>query len=114
MDILHSAGDALWLILDVHRLGFLFLGVVMGLCLGILPGIGGVAGTALLLPFTYSLDASTAMALCKSCLLSSAAPRPGARPSRRFISALSIAEASSASRAETSFVSMRTPSRSCA
>ena len=63
MDILHSAGEALWLILDIHRLGFLFLGVMMGLCLGILPGIGGVAGTALLLPFTYSLDTSTAMAL---------------------------------------------------
>src|SRR4029079_3851151 len=31
--------------------------------LGILPGIGGVAGTALLLPFTYSLDPPTAMAL---------------------------------------------------
>src|SRR5205814_4758648 len=35
----------------------------MGLCLGILPGIGGVAGTALLLPFTYAMDAPTAMAL---------------------------------------------------
>src|SRR5690242_9097288 len=35
----------------------------MGLCLGILPGIGGVAGTALLLPFTYSMDAPSAMAL---------------------------------------------------
>ncbi|MDE2476685.1 MAG: tripartite tricarboxylate transporter permease [Alphaproteobacteria bacterium] len=63
MDILHSAGEALLIILDPHRLGFLFLGVSMGLCLGILPGIGGVAGTALLLPFTYALDASTAMAL---------------------------------------------------
>ena len=42
MDILHSAGDALLIILDPHRLGFLFLGVSMGLCLGILPGIGGV------------------------------------------------------------------------
>src|SRR5579864_3301525 len=49
--------------MDPHRLGFLFLGVSMGLCLGILPGIGGVAGTALLLPFTYALDTPTAMAL---------------------------------------------------
>src|SRR5262245_48750 len=36
---------------------------MMGLCLGILPGIGGVAGTALLLPFTYAMDPPTAMAL---------------------------------------------------
>src|SRR5712672_4772497 len=42
---------------------FLLLGVCMGLCLGILPGIGGVAGTAMLLPFTYAMDAPTAMAL---------------------------------------------------
>ena len=42
---------------------YLFAGVCMGLALGILPGIGGVAGTALLLPFTYNLDAPTAFAL---------------------------------------------------
>src|SRR4051812_50083107 len=35
----------------------------MGLCLGILPGIGGVAGTALLLPFTYGMDPPPARAL---------------------------------------------------
>jgi TctA family transporter len=63
VDILHAAGDALFIILDPTRLGFLFLGVCMGLCLGILPGIGGVAGTALLLPFTYAMDPPTAMAL---------------------------------------------------
>jgi TctA family transporter len=35
----------------------------MGLGLGLLPGIGGVAGTALLLPFTYELDPHAAFAL---------------------------------------------------
>ena len=45
------------------RLLYLFAGVCMGLSLGILPGIGGVAGTALLLPFTYNMDPPTAMAL---------------------------------------------------
>jgi TctA family transporter len=37
--------------------------VCMGLALGILPGIGGVAGLALLLPFTYNIDAPAAFAL---------------------------------------------------
>jgi len=60
---LHSAGTALFIILDPIRLLYLFAGVCMGLALGILPGIGGVAGTALLLPFTYNLDAPTAFAL---------------------------------------------------
>ena len=63
MDILQSAGAAFFLIFNLHTLPFLFLGVMMGLSLGILPGIGGVAGTALLLPFTYGMDTPTAMAL---------------------------------------------------
>jgi len=60
---LHSAGSALLIILNPVRMLYLFGGVCMGLALGILPGIGGVAGTALLLPFTYNLDAPTAFAL---------------------------------------------------
>ncbi len=59
----HSAGKALLIILDPVRMLYLFGGVCMGLSLGILPGIGGVAGTALLLPFTYNLDPPTAFAL---------------------------------------------------
>jgi TctA family transporter len=62
-DMLHSAASALFIILDPIRMLYLFGGVCMGLSLGILPGIGGVAGTALLLPFTYNLDAPTAFAL---------------------------------------------------
>lgn len=62
-DILQAAGHAFLLIMEPYRLMFLFAGVCMGLALGILPGIGGVAGTALLLPFTYNLDPATAMAM---------------------------------------------------
>jgi len=62
-DMLHSAAHALLIILDPTRMLYLFGGVCMGLSLGILPGIGGIAGTALLLPFTYNLDAPTAFAL---------------------------------------------------
>jgi TctA family transporter len=62
-DMLHSAAHALLIILDPTRMLYLFGGVCMGLSLGILPGIGGIAGTALLLPFTYNLDPPTAFAL---------------------------------------------------
>jgi len=62
-DMLHSAAHALLIILDPVRMLYLFGGVCMGLSLGILPGIGGIAGTALLLPFTYNLDPPTAFAL---------------------------------------------------
>lgn len=61
--MLHAAYSALIIILDWHRLIFLFGGVCMGLALGILPGIGGVAGTAMLLPFTYNMDTHAAFAM---------------------------------------------------
>ena len=63
VDMLHAAGSALLIILDWHRLIFLFAGVCMGLSLGLLPGIGGAAGTALLLPFTYNMDAHAAFGM---------------------------------------------------
>jgi TctA family transporter len=61
--MLTAAGHALLIILDWHRLGFLFFGVCAGLALGILPGIGGLAGTALLLPFTFNMDPHSAFAM---------------------------------------------------
>ena len=57
-----AAGQALLIIMDPYRLMFLSLGCVLGLILGILPGIGGLAGTAMLLPFTFSMDPYTAFA----------------------------------------------------
>jgi TctA family transporter len=62
-DMLHAASHALLIILDPTRLVYLFGGVCMGLALGILPGIGGIAGLALLLPFTFNMDAAAAFAL---------------------------------------------------
>jgi TctA family transporter len=63
VSMLDAAGQALLIMIDPYRLMFLAVGVVMGLVLGILPGIGGLAGVALLLPFTFTLDPYTAFAL---------------------------------------------------
>jgi TctA family transporter len=60
--ILGAAVHAFVVIIDPLRLTFLGAGVVLGLTLGIIPGIGGLTGTALLLPFTYALDPYTAFA----------------------------------------------------
>ena len=62
-DWLGALSNGLFILLEPHRLLLLWAGVLCGLALGILPGIGGVAGTALLLPFTFNLDAPAAMAL---------------------------------------------------
>src|SRR6186713_2652327 len=58
-----AAGKALAALIEPHRLMFLMLGCIMGLVLGIVPGIGGLAGTAMLLPFTYAMDPYSAFAM---------------------------------------------------
>ena len=58
-----EAGKAFLLLMEPKRLMFLSLGCIMGLVLGIVPGIGGLAGTAMLLPFTFNMDPYAAFAL---------------------------------------------------
>jgi TctA family transporter len=61
--MLEAAVKAFGMMFHLHTMALLFGGCIMGLVLGILPGIGGLAGTALLLPFTFGLDPVAAMAL---------------------------------------------------
>jgi putative tricarboxylic transport membrane protein len=48
---------------DPLHLGMLMAGVLAGTVIGILPGLGGIACVAILLPFIYTLDVNTAMIL---------------------------------------------------
>ncbi len=57
-----AATSAFFLMFEPYRLMILSLGVVIGLILGIIPGIGGLVGLAILLPFTFSMDPYTAFA----------------------------------------------------
>lgn len=41
---------------------YLLLGVILGLVIGIFPGLGGIAGLSLLLPFLYGMDEISALA----------------------------------------------------
>jgi TctA family transporter len=58
-----AAGKAFVTLMDPTRLMYMAAGCMMGLVLGIVPGIGGIAGTAMLLPFTFNMDPYTAFAL---------------------------------------------------
>jgi putative tricarboxylic transport membrane protein len=55
------------LFLALHRftsleaVGFIFLGTLIGLVFGILPGLGGVSALAILVPFTFGMDQMDAM-----------------------------------------------------
>ena len=60
--MLEAAAEALFIISDPNRLMFVALGTLLGLMIGVIPGIGGLVGLALLLPFTFALDPYTALA----------------------------------------------------
>ncbi|MDF0603053.1 tripartite tricarboxylate transporter permease [Psychromarinibacter sp. C21-152] len=51
------------LVFTPGTLGYLLLGVLFGLWLGAVPGLGGIIGVVIILPFTFSMDAVPAMAL---------------------------------------------------
>lgn len=67
MDILSTAlpalADAAALIFQPAVIFYLVLGVVMGLCVGVFPGLGGIAGLSLLLPFMFGMDPILGLAL---------------------------------------------------
>jgi putative tricarboxylic transport membrane protein len=60
MDVIFGA---LLELLTPARLMFMMLGVSVGLVIGVLPGLGGIAGLSLLLPFIYGMDATSALAM---------------------------------------------------
>jgi TctA family transporter len=60
--LIDNALAALTVVLDPARFAIIFVGIILGLIIGILPGIGGLAGMALLIPFTHAMDAHTALA----------------------------------------------------
>lgn len=53
-------------LIDVFQwpsIGFLFLGILFGIWLGAVPGLGGILGLVILLPFTFGMDPVPAFAL---------------------------------------------------
>ena len=48
---------------EITHLAFLFGGTLLGLIVGILPGMGGTSGLALVLPFVFTLEPSYALAM---------------------------------------------------
>lgn len=55
--------QALGILFQPATLGIMLLGVLVGMVVGILPGLGGTVGMSLLLPFIFGMDAETAIPL---------------------------------------------------
>jgi putative tricarboxylic transport membrane protein len=54
--------NALQTLLSPEHFPYLMLGVILGLLIGVFPGLGGIAGLSLLLPFIYGMDEVSALA----------------------------------------------------
>lgn len=63
LEAVPALGSAFSQILQPIVLGYLVLGVMMGLCIGVFPGLGGIAGLSLLLPFMFGMDPVLGLAL---------------------------------------------------
>ena len=53
----------LFLVFQWPAIGFLLLGILTGIWLGAVPGLGGVIGLVILLPFTFGMETVSAFAL---------------------------------------------------
>lgn len=61
--MLESMQSALEGLMSLQHLTYMLLGIVVGLGVGILPGLGGIAGMSLLMPFIYGMDPVSAIAM---------------------------------------------------
>ena len=55
--------SAFFQLFELTHLIFLFGGTLLGLIVGVLPGLGGTSGLALVLPFVFNLEPSYALAM---------------------------------------------------
>src|SRR5512136_1012390 len=61
MDLLHNLGLGFSVALTLKNILYCFAGTLIGTLVGVLPGIGTPTTVALLLPFTYGLEPTTAL-----------------------------------------------------
>ncbi len=60
---LPALAEAFGLIFTPTAMIYLVAGVLLGLCVGVFPGLGGIAGLSLVLPFVYGLDPIAGLSL---------------------------------------------------
>ena len=61
--------QALFLLLNVQTILFMFLGILVGVLFGAIPGFTGVMAIAIFLPFTFSMEATSGIVMLFSCFV---------------------------------------------
>ncbi|MBK9364325.1 MAG: tripartite tricarboxylate transporter permease [Rubrivivax sp.] len=67
MEELSNLGHGFAVALTLPNLGFMLIGIVLGVLIGVLPGLGGANGVAILLPLTFSMNPTSAIIML-SCI----------------------------------------------
>ena len=67
MDELSSLAGGFSVALTVPNLGYMLIGITLGILIGVLPGLGGANGIAILLPLTFSMNPTSAIIML-SCI----------------------------------------------
>ena len=66
MDEFNSLMGGFAVALSWQNLGFMLVGIVLGVLIGVLPGLGGANGVAILLPLTFSMQPTSAIIMLSS------------------------------------------------
>ncbi len=67
MDEIASLMHGFSVALTLPNIGYMFIGIVLGVLIGVLPGLGGANGVAILLPLTFSMPPTSAIIML-SCI----------------------------------------------
>ena len=67
MEALQSLFHGFEVLLTFHNIGLMLIGICLGILVGVLPGLGGPNGVAILLPLTFTMDPTSAIVLL-SCI----------------------------------------------
>ena len=67
MDSFYSLLHGFSVASDPVNIGYMFLGIALGIIIGVLPGLGGANGVAILLPLTFSMSPTSAIIML-SCI----------------------------------------------
>jgi putative tricarboxylic transport membrane protein len=67
MDALNSLLQGFAVVLTPLNIGLMFVGITLGVLIGVLPGLGGANGVAILLPLTFTMSPTSAIVML-SCI----------------------------------------------
>src|SRR5437899_6350346 len=88
MDEVQSLVQGFVVALSFKNLALMFVGIVLGVIIGVLPGLGGANGVAILLPLTFSMaqapGGTTSAIILLSCIYWGAREQDEDRKSTRL------------------------------